>query len=117
MGARAELVHLLANLLVNARDAMPAGGRIEVAAALAPEGGGVELTVSDEGPGVAPGDRERVFEAFYTTKGERGLGLGLKLARDTLTRFGGSIRVTDGPGGGARFVLHFPIGGEEAERP
>ncbi len=79
----------LLNLLRNAREAMPEGGRVrfEVQA----EDGGVTVRVSDQGPGIPREQRERIFDLFYTTK-ERGTGLGLPLTQQIVVAHGGRIR-------------------------
>ena len=66
--------------------------------------------MTDRGPGIAPADRERVFEAFYTTKPpEDGTGLGLAICDELVRRQGGTIVVSDAPGGGARFRVTLPL--------
>jgi signal transduction histidine kinase len=66
------------------------------------------VTVADEGGGIAPEHLPRIFEPFYTTKGEGGTGLGLALARELMVRLGGSITAANRAGGGALFTLQFP---------
>ena len=65
------------------------------------------IVVDDDGPGVPPEDRSRVFELFFTRK-RGGTGLGLPLARRAVEDHGGEIEVLARPGGGARFVVHLP---------
>jgi len=100
-----ELRHVLANLLLNARDAMPTGGSIEIGGRV--EEGGVVLTVADHGIGIPEALLGRVFEPFFTTKGRQGTGLGLSMAREVMERFGGSISAANRPQGGAEFTLRF----------
>lgn len=107
-GSAAELSLVFVNLLRNARDAMPAGGRVIITGRK--EKGCVKVTVADEGTGMATDVRARVFEPFFTTKGSAGTGLGLWLAAGTMERLGGSIRAANRDGGGALFVLRFPLG-------
>ncbi len=74
----------------------------------------VRLTVDDAGPGIADRDRDRVFERFARRSGSdgaRGVGLGLAIVRQHVLWHGGTIRVEDRPGGGARFVVELPVGG------
>ena len=104
----AELSLLFVNLLRNARDAMVGGGSVVISGRK--ERGCVKVTVSDEGIGMTKEVQERIFEAFFTTKGSAGTGLGLWLAAGTMERLGGSIRAANREGGGARFVLRFPVG-------
>ena len=101
------------NLLFNALEAQPGGGwvRVEVAAAAAhPEvGAGVALTVEDGGPGLPADLGDRVFEPFVSTK-ESGLGLGLSICRRIADGHGGTLTVSERPGGGAVFTLRIPAG-------
>jgi signal transduction histidine kinase len=105
-GVAAELRHVLVNLLLNARDAMPDGGRIRVTAGM--ERGRVVVRVEDEGAGIPPEHLPRIFEPFFTTKGSQGLGLGLSMAKEVMERVGGSLSAENRSGGGARFTLSFP---------
>jgi signal transduction histidine kinase len=103
-----ELMHVLMNLLVNAGQAVRPGGRIELRAELVPPGG-VVLVVTDDGPGIEPSVRDRVFNAGVTTKaGRGGSGLGLSIVRRIVERRAGSIAVTDVPGGGTAFRVRLP---------
>ena len=121
--ADATQIHqVLMNLCVNARDAMPNGGRLTLAAecrdigpreagahAAAKPGPHVVLSVSDTGPGIPAGIIDRVFEPFFTTKpvGE-GTGLGLSTVAGIVRSHGGFITVTSPPAGGTRFQVHLP---------
>jgi signal transduction histidine kinase len=70
---------------------------------------GVEIAISDTGSGIAPADRENVFEPFFTTHRDTGgTGLGLAVAREIVMKSGGTIRAEDDDGGGARFVVSLP---------
>ncbi len=92
-GAPGALVHATTNLIANALDAVEAvpGGRVEVRVLRAP-GAGVEVRVSDEGTGIPPQHRARIFDARFSTKPPgRGAGLGLHLSRRLMTRFGGAL--------------------------
>ena len=95
----------LLNVLLNAGEASPAGGVVQVD--LERNGGAVRVRVRDGGPGIPPGERERVFEPFYTTKAS-GTGLGLALAQRTVEEHGGTIRVED-VASGASFVIELPL--------
>lgn len=111
---------VLWNLGLNAAEAAPREGRIRFAAKSLAQGGvaGVSIVVSDTGPGVPAALRERVFEAFETTR-VGGTGLGLALARHAVALHGGWIRLDDAPGGGARIRIWLPVDGpdRDAERP
>jgi two-component system, NtrC family, sensor histidine kinase HydH len=96
---------VLVGLLANAADATPAGGRVVVRARAT--NGTVELAVADNGHGVAPELRRRVFEPFFTTR-PNGTGLGLAVARQIVEAHGGRIDVADAPGGGACFTVRLP---------
>lgn len=107
-GAHA-LQQVFVNLVQNAAQAMPDGGRVAVTSGFAPGKVAIEVNVIDAGPGVPPGERKRIFEPFVTTK-VSGTGLGLAVCKHLVTSFGGSVDVSDGPGGrGARFRVIIPI--------
>ncbi|MFL6206507.1 MAG: ATP-binding protein [Acidimicrobiales bacterium] len=102
---------ILANLLSNALKYSPEGSSIQVTASL--DGDRVVTTVEDEGPGVPPGDRERIFDKFtrlgdHLTRPQQGVGLGLYIARRSLDAMGGDIWCDERPGGGARFGFSLP---------
>jgi signal transduction histidine kinase len=107
IGTPAELSHLFVTLLRNAKDAMPRGGRISVAGRR--RAASVIVCVRDEGGGIASEAMPHLFDPFFSTKGDSGTGLGLWLAASTMRRLGGSIRAVNRPGGGAEFVLRFPV--------
>ena len=108
-GERQKLLSLATNLIDNAVRYGPAGGRVRVE--LRREGGGgAVLAVTDEGPGIAPELRERVFESYYRIPGSggEGSGLGLAIVKEIAQAHGARLAVEDGPGGrGARFVVRF----------
>ncbi len=96
-------MNLIANAADAAREAPPDRAVVEVRASA--ENGVVLVSVDDRGAGIRPEARARLFEPFFTTKGARSAGLGLALAREYVTRCGGTIEASDRPGGGARFVV------------
>ena len=96
---------VLINLLKNAREAMPDGGRVTLVARK--ERGGVVLRVVDEGPGMGEEQRARIFDLFFTTK-KLGSGLGLPLTQQIVIAHGGTIRCDSAPGRGTVFELWFP---------
>ena len=109
-----QLQQVLINLLVNAIEASPPGGRVDVTAAGEARDGrqGVVVRVSDSGPGVAPELRSAVFQPFFTTKPRgQGTGLGLAICRDIVRDHGGTIEVANHDGG-ATFVVWLPAAGE-----
>jgi signal transduction histidine kinase len=109
IGDAERLQQLLLNLLLNAADAMPDGGRLRVSLRC---GGDeeVEICVADTGVGIAESALDRVFEPFFTTKpaGE-GNGLGLMVATGIVNDHGGSIEVASTPGKGTAFVVRLPL--------
>jgi len=120
-GDSAQLGQLLANLLVNARDAMPAGGKLRVSARLEPlpeacaafpgqaAGLYLRLSVSDTGAGMAPSVAEHLFEPFFTTKEKgRGAGFGLAAAYGIARQHGGWIDVRTAEGKGTEFSVLLP---------
>jgi PAS domain S-box-containing protein len=112
-GRPAALSEVLTNLILNAMDAMPDGGRLTIATRHTP-GREVRVTVADTGIGMSETIRQRIFEPFYSTKGEGGSGLGLSMAYSIVRRHGGEIQVDSEPGVGTTFSLSFPIAHESA---
>ncbi len=103
-----QIQQAVLNLLINARDAMDARGSITVAT-LGDDGGRtVVVRVEDSGPGIPEDRRARVFEPFFSTKGEQGNGLGLPAVVSVMNQHGGTVELGDAAGGGARFDLRFP---------
>ncbi len=110
-GDRDRLVQLLLILLDNAFDHSPRGGVVTVA--VRRQAKHVELSVSDQGPGIPAAERERVFDPFTRLPGVRrdragGTGLGLAIGRRIAIAHGGTVRVDDAPGGGAMFTVELP---------
>jgi signal transduction histidine kinase len=109
-----RLHQVLLNLLVNAQHALrdePLPRRVHVAAGVVGGlvGGRVEITVEDNGPGVPPAIRRRIFEPYFTTKPVGvGTGIGLAVCHGIVAAHGGTITVEDAAGGGARFVVSLP---------
>jgi len=106
-GDAGELLQVLVNLVLNARDASPRGAPVRMSAR--DVGDAQEWRVSDQGHGIAPHDVERIFDPFFTTKEPGvGTGLGLSLAAAIVDRHGGSIAASNRPEGGACFTIRFP---------
>lgn len=102
-----QIEQVIMNLVVNARDAMPQGGRIRLE--VDAPGERVELRVSDTGSGIPPEVRERMFEPFFTTKElGKGTGLGLAVVRSIVEQSGGQIDVETSVGVGTLFRIQFP---------
>lgn len=109
------LQRVLINLLDNALKFSPEGGRVWID--VQPQAGGVQIAVTDGGPGVPPEERERIFEKFTQGKDRKGVrrgsGLGLTFCRMAVEAHGGKVWVEDGPGGmGSRFVVALPATAE-----
>jgi GAF domain-containing protein/FixJ family two-component response regulator len=105
-GDPAEIREALTNLVFNALDAMPDGGRITLRTGT--EDGRVVCAVSDTGVGMTEDVRQRIFDPFFTTKGERGTGLGLSVVYGIVSRHNAEIDVQSAPGAGSTFILRFP---------
>ncbi|MEW6357610.1 MAG: ATP-binding protein [Planctomycetota bacterium] len=106
-GDEAELREAFTNIVLNAVDALPNGGRIRV------ETGHEEkmayVKISDNGIGMTPEVQKKVFDPLFTTKGTQGSGLGMSVAYGIITRHGGKISVDSQPGKGTTFTAEFPI--------
>ena len=103
-----RLQQVILNVVLNAAQAMPKGGRLHVR--LQEQSGTARLAFTDTGPGFEPAVRARLFEPFVTTK-EKGSGLGLAVARRIVGQHSGSIQVGDAPGGGACVEIQLPAAG------
>jgi len=131
MADRSQLQQVLMNLVINARDAMPNGGRLVIETAVesheqnggrprdAADGPTILLTVSDTGSGMDEETKEHIFEPFFTTKGPgRGTGLGLATVYGIVQQSGGWISVQSERGRGSSFQIHLPcITGSAVEDP
>jgi hypothetical protein len=103
-----HLEQVVMNLVTNARDAMPDGGRITVTTR-PDDGGKVGLVVADTGTGMDEATKAKVFEPFFTTKERhRGSGLGLAVVQGTVRQSGGSVSVESKPGSGTTITVHLP---------
>lgn len=94
------------NVLINATQVLKEGGTVTVTSRVGPQGEAI-VSVEDDGPGIAPADRERIFEVFFSSRGG-GTGLGLPIAARIMQAHGGSIAVESEIGKGARFILTLP---------
>ncbi|HWI41189.1 MAG TPA: ATP-binding protein [Verrucomicrobiae bacterium] len=121
---RNQLLQVFVNLILNARDAMPDGGRLEIS--VQPLGGAetagragdgkVAIRISDSGTGIPTENLERIFDPFFTTKDPgKGTGLGLSICARILESFGGTICAESRQGGGATFIMTVPAVGGRGE--
>lgn len=111
VGSRKALFGALVNLLENALQATPAGGKICLSGKRS--GDFLSIGVRDNGPGIGGETRARIFEPFFTTKGQ-GTGLGLAIALGVARAHGGSIELFSEPGAGAEFVMTLPVASAES---
>jgi len=113
-GDPSELREALINLILNALDAMPAGGTLTLETSRADDE--ARLAVGDTGVGIPAHVRGKIFDPFFTTKGPQGTGLGLSMTYGILSRHGARVTLDSEEGRGTTFVLHFPVA-ESAPTP
>ena len=106
LAQRSHLEEVFVNLLKNAKEALNDRGKIWITADTGP-GYTVEVSFRDDGPGIAPHQKEAIFEAYFTTK-DRGTGLGMAIIKNSVEMYGGTISVDSELGNGATFVVRFP---------
>jgi len=107
LGDAAQLSQVFANLISNARDAMPCGGTLRVIAQRSEKS--AHISVQDSGTGMPEHVRRHAFDPLFTTKRNGGTGLGLAVAHQVVTRHGGTIFIDSEPGRGTTFHLHLPL--------
>jgi len=112
MGDESELREVLINIIFNAVDAMPQGGKITLSAE--ESGDSVSVSIGDTGAGMSPEVKARVFDPFFTTKGKAGLGLGLAVSYGIITRHDGTINLESEVGRGATFCISLPKAAAQA---
>lgn len=108
-----QIEQILLNLVINARQAMPNGGRLKVEVRESPAGDVVEVKIADTGVGISPESLRQIFEPFFTTKqpdeyGRGGTGLGLSVCRQIIEQHHGRIRVESVVGKGSTFTVKLP---------
>jgi signal transduction histidine kinase len=114
-GNPGKLQQVFLNLLLNAKEAMPAGGRLRVATLTDEQSSHVAALVSDSGSGIAPEHLKRIYDPFFTTKtmpkpgDRRGTGLGLSVSYGIIQEHAGKIHVESAIGAGTTFHLEFPL--------
>jgi len=105
-----QMQQMIINLAVNARDAMPGGGKLTIETSLTGAGGMIKISVSDNGAGIDAETREKIFDPFFTTKDVgKGTGLGLYIVHSIVHNHGGHINVYSEPGRGTQFTIHLPV--------
>ena len=121
-GDMRQIEQVFLNLILNARDAMPGGGRLTIETYATDDK--VHIRFADTGVGIREEDLERVFEPYFTTKEDRGTGLGLAICQRIITQHGGRISLSSRVGEGTVMILHLPVSrqertsaGEGATRP
>ena len=99
-------------MLVNAGQALAGRPDARVRVTTERSGDEVRVMIADNGPGIAPADQRRIFDAFFTTKrGESGSGLGLAISREIVSQHGGELTVESEVGKGSRFIVKLPAAG------
>jgi len=114
MGNPSELREVLTNIIFNAVDAMPKGGKLTIATQPQTEDW-VEMRIADTGIGMTEEVKKRVFDPFFTTKGVKNSGLGMSVSYGIVKRHGGEILIESEPGKGTAFIIHLPTGSGEEE--
>jgi PAS domain S-box-containing protein len=105
-GSASELREVFVNLIVNAVDAMPKGGKLSISCRR--NDTRLQLQFSDNGMGMPEDVRQKIFEPFFSTKGAHGTGLGLSVSYSIIERHAGLISVISEPGGGTKFMIDLP---------
>ena len=107
-GARDKLKQVFLNLVLNARDAMPEGGRLDIVTER--DHGIIKVSIRDSGVGIPKENLDKIFDAFFTTKSKvSGVGLGLSVSYGIISQHRGSIQVTSASGEGSTFVISLPV--------
>jgi signal transduction histidine kinase len=111
---RGQIEQILLNLIINARQAMPKGGRLTVDVRVNPKTQMADIAICDSGVGIPPEQLRLIFEPFYTTKkpdaqGHGGTGLGLSVCRQIIEQHQGRIRVESVVGKGSKFTVKLPL--------
>ncbi len=111
---KGQLQQAFINLILNAAEAMPAGGTIAISADFSTADKIVEISVSDTGEGISADKIDKIFDPFFTTK-DSGTGLGLAITHGIIERHGGTITVRSRPGEGTTFTIRLPVNGGDRD--
>jgi two-component system NtrC family sensor kinase len=103
-----QITQVFLNIIINAVEAMPSGGDLQLETKLSREGEWVLICFRDTGQGMSPEQLSNLFEPFYTTKSD-GTGLGLAISYGIVERHGGMMEVSSQPGQGATFTVKLPV--------
>jgi signal transduction histidine kinase len=108
-----QIRQVLSNLVINAKDAMPNGGKLIIRSRHLPNPddlhGWVRILIADTGTGIPPEMIRSIFEPFVTTKGEKGTGLGLWIVKGIIHNHGGKLSLRSRPGAGTVFKIDLPV--------
>lgn len=111
-----EMHHVFLNLIMNATEAMPAGGTLTVRTSVSESAREIQLEIADTGKGITEELRQKIFKPFFTTKA-KGTGLGLAICKQLIEMHDGTISAEDNPEGGTIFRIVLPITSAEAMAP
>jgi len=113
MADGSQMEQVFVNLLLNAVQAVPEGGTIQVKSSLNQQESSVSIEVKDNGPGIGRKEQSKIFEPFFSTK-PNGTGLGLSVSYGIVRNHQGNINVHSQPGEGTRFLIKLPIAQQES---
>jgi signal transduction histidine kinase len=108
MADGSQLEQVFVNLLINAIEAVPEGGTVQVISAMDESKSTITIEVADNGPGIGKKEREKIFEPFFSTK-SKGTGLGLAVSYGIIQNHQGDISIQSRPGEGTRFIITIPV--------
>ena len=115
-GVAGKLKQAFLNLITNARNSMPSGGRLTVKSRV--NGKWMEVSISDTGCGIPEGDQERIFSPYYTTRtSQGGTGLGLPVCRQVVDEHGGELHLESAVGEGSTFTVRLPLKEDSKDGP
>ncbi|MFQ5631362.1 MAG: ATP-binding protein, partial [bacterium] len=107
-----QIEQVLLNLIINAVQAMPDGGYLRIQTSFAPANNLVRMMIQDTGEGIPVETQKKIFQPFFTTK-SKGVGLGLVLCKEVVTRHNGRIQFESKAGAGTTFTVELPVGSLE----